>query len=105
LYEGWQIERWETPVSDADSLAMVSLIDDGELAVTVQDLRDPERRRLCFAFSKFPAYRNVLEEYRTQLWAMLSNTGNLGWTTIVANSTWVAALREAEPRWTLSIQN
>jgi hypothetical protein len=28
---------------------------------------------------------------------MLSNTGNLGWTKIVANSTWIAALSEAEP--------
>lgn len=97
MYENWQIERWETPVSDAGSLAMVSLIDDGKLSITVQDLRDPEARRLCFVFSKYPAYRNILEEYRTQLWAMLSNTRNLGWTKIVANSTWVAELREAEP--------
>jgi hypothetical protein len=29
MYEGWRVERWETPISDVESVVMVSLIDDG----------------------------------------------------------------------------
>ncbi|MEX1255946.1 MAG: hypothetical protein WEE64_16570 [Dehalococcoidia bacterium] len=79
-------------------MAMVSLVDDGELSVTVQGIRDPEARRLRFTFSRFPAYRNIMEEYRLELWERLSGTQDqLGRTLIVADSPWVAALREKEP--------
>ena len=87
-------ERWETPVSDAASLAMVSLLDQDGLHITLQDLRDPGRRRFRFSFERVPAYRNILEEYRTSE----RRTGEgLGWTRIDPESAWLADLRRREP--------
>ena len=98
MYEDWNVERWETPVSDAKSLFMVSLIDEGGLAITLQEARDPLPRRFCFTFSNYPAYRNILEEYRTELWQRLNNAQNkLGWTLIVRDSPWIAVFRKTEP--------
>ena len=98
MYEDWKVERWETPVSSAKSLAMVSLIDEGCLAIILQDLRDPSRRRFCFTFSNYPVYRNILEEYRTELWERLNDKENtLGWTLTVRDSPWIAAFRQTEP--------
>jgi hypothetical protein len=64
------------------------------LHITVQDLRDPERRRFCFSFEQVPAYRNVLEEYRTSEPAPAQR---LGWTRIDSGSAWLADLRRREP--------
>jgi hypothetical protein len=86
--------RWETPVSDARSLAMVSLVDHRGLHITVQDLRDPMRRRICFSFDRVPAYRNILEEYRTSAPPCHQD---LGWTRIDMTSAWLADLRSREP--------
>ena len=98
MYEGWQFEKWETPVSHAKSLAMVSLIDDGRLAVILQDLRDARHRRHQFIFSNCVAYRNILEEYRMELWKRLDDSRQrCGWTLLVPNSKWVEELRLAEP--------
>ncbi|MBI4356110.1 MAG: hypothetical protein HY597_06670 [Candidatus Omnitrophica bacterium] len=96
MYEGWQFERWETPVSAAGSLALVSLIDDGNLRIVLQDHHNPKRRRFQLTFSKFPAYRNILEEYRTELWTKLS-TQQLGQTLTIPHSLWITSLRKAEP--------
>ena len=57
-------ERWQTPVSDAQSLAMVSLLDQNGLQITLEDLQDPARRRFKFVSRRVAAYRNILEEYR-----------------------------------------
>ena len=56
-------ERWQTPVSDAQSLAMVSLLDQNGLQITLEDLQDPARRRFKFVSRRVAAYRNI-EEYR-----------------------------------------
>jgi hypothetical protein len=87
-------ERWGTPVSDARSLVMVSLVDQGGLDITVQDLSDPARRRFRFSFARVPAYRNILEDYRTSAPPMDSP---LGWTRTDPGSAWLAALRSREP--------
>jgi hypothetical protein len=87
-------ERWETPVSDARSLALVSLIDRDGLHVTLQDLRDPGRRRFEFTFRRVPAYRNILEEYR--LGESGEKAHGAGWTTVVSQSVWLAELRARE---------
>lgn len=57
-------ERWPSPVSDAQSLAMVSRLDQNGLHMTLEDLQDPARRRFKFVFRRVAAYRNILEEYR-----------------------------------------
>lgn len=87
-------ERWETPVSDARSLALVSLVDQGGLHITVQDLRDSARRRFRFSFARVPAYRSILEEYRT---SERSPLGRTGWTRIDLSSHWLADLRRRQP--------
>jgi hypothetical protein len=73
MYEGWIVERWETSVSDAKSLVLVSLLDQhGQVSIVVQDLRDPNRRRFRFTSQHYPAYRNILEEFRLELWTQLT---------------------------------
>jgi hypothetical protein len=62
LYAGWIPERWETPVSDVPTLFLDSLVDDGDLHITVDDVRG--RRRWRLTFTDVPAYLNILEEYR-----------------------------------------
>ena len=96
-----KIERWETPVSDINSLAMVCLFDDQNLTITVQDLRGPEdvreagRRRWRFTFERVPAYRNILEEYRHEIWENIRNEGqNFGGTLVVSNSSWIKELND-----------
>ena len=87
-------ERWETPVSDAASLALVSLVDQDGLHITVQDLRDTDRRRFRFSFERVPAYRNILEEYRT---SEPQPAKSAAWTRIDPKSAWLADLRRREP--------
>jgi len=79
-------DRWETAVSDVKSLAMVSLVDQDGLHVTVQDLRDPGRRRIRFTFRKVAAYRNVLEEFRTHEREVIPSY--VGRTLVSAASAW-----------------
>ncbi len=87
--------RWQTPVSDAKSLSMVSLVDQGGgLHITLQDLRDPARRRYRFTFEPTPAYVNVLEEYRLSESPPPEGTG---WTRTVPDSDWLRELRSREP--------
>ena len=97
MYEGWRFERWETPVSDLKSIAMVSLVDDGELTITVEDFRDPARPRWSFRFDRAPIYRNILEEYRLELWELVhQNEHRYGWTVTIPDSPWLASLQEKE---------
>lgn len=86
-------ERWQTPVSDARSLAMVSLLDRDGLRITVQDLRDPARRRFEFLFRRVVGYRNLLEEFRTSEPTLPPGTG---WTVVIPDSPWLADLRAKE---------
>jgi hypothetical protein len=96
MYEGWRLERWETPVSDAESVGMVSLADGNEgLAITL-DARDSRHRwhRWRLVFERHPAYRNIMEEFRLELWRHRDETGQrCGWTFVVPDSPWVAAFK------------
>jgi tetratricopeptide (TPR) repeat protein len=97
IYEGWRAERWETPFSDVRSLAVVGVVDDGSLRITVEDTRSTPRRRWRIDFGRAPAYLNLLEEYRLELWQRI-HTGEIayGWTRIIPDSPWLARLGEAE---------
>ena len=72
---------------------MVSLVDDGKLKLTFQDLRDPMRRRFRFTFKTYPAYRNILEEFRTSE----EGYNTKSWTVIVEESQWLERFRKQEP--------
>ena len=87
-----QYTRWDTPGSDARSLVMVSLVDRGELCVTVVDMQTPDEL-LDFRFVSVAAYRNILEEYRLTEGLDVPSTG---WTVIVNNSEWLEQLEDVE---------
>lgn len=93
MYENWNFERWPTPVSDEPFLGMVSLVDDGELKIVVKNSRD---QQFCFTFTDYPAYRNIMEEYRTELWPRLHGK-NLGNTLLIVESQWISSLKVNEP--------
>ena len=88
MYEGWRISRWETPVVDVDRLLMVSLGDvDRELVLLLESSRVPSRPRWRVRFRQYPAYRNIDEAYRTDLWRWLDESGQrLGFTFTVEES-------------------
>jgi hypothetical protein len=77
---------------------MVSLVDDGKLTVILQDTRDPARRRFRFTFTICPVYRNILEEFRRELWKEIKGqTEARSWTLTIPESQWIAYFSEAEP--------
>jgi len=98
LYNNWVLKRWETPISDIQRLALVSLTDTrGVLSLVLEDQCDPLRRRFHVDFTRYPGYRNLLEEYRLELWQALAETGATGRSLQVTVSPWIAELKEHEP--------
>lgn len=97
MYDTWIIERWETPLSAIESIVMASLVDDGQLAITFEAPRQAGRPRWRVTFESAPGYRNLVEEFRLELWDHLDRTQQrCGNTFIVANSPWIAELRQRE---------
>lgn len=90
MYEGWKLERWETPFSNERLGTLTSLVDDGERLVIM--VGDSSGQRFRFAFTDYPAYRNIQELYRTELWNKLYER-NLGSTLIIPESEWIASLK------------
>ena len=88
-------QRWKTPVSDAKSLAMVSLFDKKDLEIILQDLKETARKRFKFIFKKVVAYRNILEEYRTTETEFPSRR-TFGWTIVSDHSQWLNELKQKE---------
>jgi len=96
-YETWIIKRWETPFSAIGSIALASLVDDGQLTITFEAPREPGRPRWKVKFDKIAGYRNLLEEFRLELWQHLDTTQQrCGNTFTVANSPWIKELRRRE---------
>ena len=90
MYRGWKVKRWDTPVSDINDLAMVSLLDRARrLDMIVQSLRDPSRRRWRMRFEDYSAYRNTDELYFVDLWRWLDESDQrCGSTFIFEASSW-----------------
>jgi hypothetical protein len=99
MYENWQVKRWETPISDYSSIQMLSLKDDGKLNIKLQIIKGKAGgKRFSITFKNYLAYRNILEEYRLELWnKFTTNDNNLGPTWIVSNSPWINELESNEP--------
>ncbi len=90
MYENWKFERWETPISNERLLCVLSLVDDGEkLLIIVAGLSG---KHISFVFTDYPAYRNIQELYRTELWNKLHRK-NLGSTLIIPESEWIASFK------------
>jgi hypothetical protein len=76
VYEGWRVDRWETPVGDVDRLLMVSLVDaTRELTAIFEASWMPSRPRWRVRFRDYPAYRNIDEAYRNELWRHIRESG------------------------------
>jgi len=96
MYKDWKIKKWDTPVSDVNGLALISLKDiarENKLSI----LFETNNKKLEATFDNYPAYRNILEEYRLELWKHLDETNQMcGDTFIVINSPWIKSLTERE---------
>jgi hypothetical protein len=94
MYEDWTVQRWETPVSDWTRILLVYLVDDGALSILLEQTGRPGHRRFMIRFPRFIAYRNILEEYRLELWKRFHCGPELGLgsTWIVTNSSWAASV-------------
>jgi hypothetical protein len=88
MYKGWRITRWETPVSDLDRVLMVSLTDaKRELTLIIENPRAKGRPRWRVKFHNYPAYRNIDEAYRMDLWLWLDESCQRCGTTFVVDET------------------
>ena len=97
-YLRWRIARWPTPVSDIRAVAMASLIDDGTLRITLEATRLVPRERWCISFERYAGYRNIMEEYRLELWRHLDESRQrCGNTFTVEDSSWIAEISRDEP--------
>ena len=95
LYDNWLLERWETPVSDAQNLTLISLTDTQGILCII--LEDQHERRFQISFTRYPGYRNLLEEYRTELWGLYARTSRPECTLQVISSSWIQELKQHEP--------
>jgi hypothetical protein len=97
MYDKLKIKRWETPISDSKWLGMISFYDVAESNILEIRLNDG-KQEISIKFENYPAYRNILEEYRTALWRHLDKTSQkCGWTFEVINSSWSEELNNEEP--------
>ena len=96
MFKGWRAIRWETPVSNLKSIAMVSLIDNGSLTIVLEDLQG-ERKRWSFSFESAPAYFNLMEEFRGEMWSEINwSKDGLGRTLKFPSSMWLQKLKESD---------
>jgi hypothetical protein len=96
MNESARYVRWETPVSDAYVLMVKLCRHDGDLDITLDCSSITEARDdIQFKFKKCPAFRSILEKFRTKL--CLPADEYLGRTFIVENSPWIAELEVSEP--------
>ena len=61
MYANTKLERWETPVVGALELRIISVVEDGELLVTVAEPSNLDRYRLRFRFQcgTYVTYRST----------------------------------------------
>jgi hypothetical protein len=91
---------WDTPLKFGKSLCLVSLHQENDLTVIIQDNRD-NFRRVKFHFQYVPAFRSIDETYRTS--EPVNNTKS--WTVIVENSEWISELCAKELIFKHTLEN
>ena len=75
MYRNWTITRWETPVVDVPRVLLVSLVDAGrELTLLLEGHARDGRPRWRVRFRDYPAYRNIDEAFRLDLWKWLDES-------------------------------
>jgi len=97
MYENWVCKRWETPISDCSAWMEALTDSDGLTLLLSASLPGQHPRRYSFFFERPAGYRNLLEEYRTELWNLFSRTSRPGSTFTVENSPWIEEIACREP--------
>ena len=94
-YNNWEPKKWKTDLSELDYLFFESLSDSEKgLVITLSNSQDVNFEVI---FKNYPAYRNVLEEYKLNLWAIRDKKWfEIGNTWIVENSDWLNQLEKDE---------
>ena len=96
MYQGWQIEKWKTPISETANPAFESLVQDKE-SLKIEIIGDDSQKWLFLFTSHCPAYRSIDETYKMELWSYLDKTNQrFGSTFIVENSSWVKQYQESK---------
>jgi hypothetical protein len=95
-YTNWKPKKWKTNVSELEYLFFESLSDSEKgLIIT---LSNSEGLSFEVLFENHPVYRNILEEYKLNLWAIRDEKWpNLGNTWIIENSDWLEQFEKEEP--------
>lgn len=76
MYRSWTITRWDTPIADVQRVLMVSLVDTGrELTLLLEGHSRSGHPRWRVRFREYPAYRNIDEAFRLELWKWLDESG------------------------------
>lgn len=86
------VQRWQTSISDAESLKWISLLDDGELLLSLEEPANLDVYRYRFKIEGNVAYRFILAEYLHSelVWCLLWETAKkYGRTIIIRESSWV----------------
>lgn len=95
-YNSWKPKNWETDLPESNDLFFEYLSDSEKgLVITLSNNKD---HKFEIIFDNYPAYRNILEEYRLNLWAIKDERwSDLGSTWTVDNSDWLEQLQKDEP--------
>lgn len=106
MHDSSQYVRWETAVSDASVLMMKLSCHDGDLKIMLdRSLVSEPQVGVQMIFGRCPAFRSILEKFRTDLWTNLAVSGRPGRTFIVENSPWIADLKASEPMFSFLNEN
>lgn len=102
----WKYERWETPVSDEEFLSLGLQYDDWILHIRLDPSTDARKKPgVVITFERCAAFRNVVEQFRNELWNRFAEAGHPGRTFTIQNSPWIAELSEAEPTFPILEKN
>lgn len=95
-YNNWKPKKWKTDLSELEYLFFESLCDSEKgLIITFSNSQGVNFE---IVFENYPAYRNVLEEYKLNLWAIRDEKWtDIGNTWIIKNSDWLEQFKKEEP--------
>jgi hypothetical protein len=90
-------KRWETPLSDSDTLNTVAIIDDGELLLSFEDKAMQDMYRLRMIFQNYASYGYTLEPFLSdeKAWDKILYARKKYGSTMIADETeWIQQLAE-----------
>jgi hypothetical protein len=90
-----QLAPWNTTLSRSSQLRSVTIVDDGELLIALEEPGNTRRYRIRVRFPVYAAYRVTILQFLDKLWELLDQARTEhGPTLIVQNSLWTIKLIE-----------